>query len=288
MSRAKPWSTLLLLPLLAWVPACDDDDGEDDDDAECDNADGPADGGEEEGEIEAVLDCESLAGEEVPIDEAKLYVEYNFTDGDLGVHGLFDTTGWSLLCVYAPDGQQVLGVQPSAGLGDLTMAGIFFESREPELDEFGFPELVADFPEGAYTVRALAYDGRIYAGAASFTHDVPAPPEVIAPAIIEDEEDAAETTVPVEGLVVQWAEVTETTEGNPVDITGYEIIVTNEDSEDPNGFARPIISIHVPLDRREVAIPEAFLEADTLYELEVLALEVSGNQTITVGFFRTE
>ncbi len=31
-----------------------------------------------------------------------------------------------------------------------------------------------------------------------------------------------------------------------------------------------------------------FLEPDTVYELEVLALEESGNQTITVGFFMTD
>ena len=36
------------------------------------------------------------------------------------------------------------------------------------------------------------------------------------------------------------------------------------------------------------AVPVEFLEPDTVYELEVLALEESGNQTITVGFFKTE
>ena len=34
-------------------------------------------------------------------------------------------------------------------------------------------------------------------------------------------------------------------------------------------------------------VPAEFLDADTVYELEVLALEVSGNQTISVGFFKT-
>ena len=31
-----------------------------------------------------------------------------------------------------------------------------------------------------------------------------------------------------------------------------------------------------------------FLEPNTVYELEVLALERSGNQTISVGFFMTD
>lgn len=32
---------------------------------------------------------------------------------------------------------------------------------------------------------------------------------------------------------------------------------------------------------------EEFLDPGTLYEMEVLALEVSGNQTIGLGFFTT-
>jgi hypothetical protein len=35
-------------------------------------------------------------------------------------------------------------------------------------------------------------------------------------------------------------------------------------------------------------VPAEFLEPNTVYELEVLALEGSGNQTISVGFFKTQ
>ena len=34
-------------------------------------------------------------------------------------------------------------------------------------------------------------------------------------------------------------------------------------------------------------MPKQFLEADTIYELEVLALEVSGNRTIRIRYFKT-
>lgn len=87
---------------------------------------------------------------------------------------------------------------------------------------------------------------------------------------------------------MRWEDVAQTVSGAPVEITGYEVIVTNEDSEDANGFSRPIFDVHVPPDRNELSVPTEFLQADTLYELEVLALEPSGNQTITVGFFRTQ
>lgn len=45
--------------------------------------------------------------------------------------------------------------------------------------------------------------------------------------------------------------------------------------------------MHVPPDLRSLSVPEEYLEPGTVYELEVFALEESGNQTISVGFFRT-
>lgn len=73
----------------------------------------------------------------------------------------------------------------------------------------------------------------------------------------------------------------------PVDITGYEVIVTKEVEDDPNGFSRPTYDVHLPASVNSLSVPAEFLEADTVYELEVLALEESGNQTISVGFFKT-
>ena len=74
----------------------------------------------------------------------------------------------------------------------------------------------------------------------------------------------------------------------PVTTTGYEVIVTKEENDDPNGFSRPVYDVHVPAALDSLSVPAEFFEPDTVYELEVLALEESGNQTITVGFFVTE
>ena len=62
------------------------------------------------------------------INTAKLYIEYNSTDDDIGVHGAFDDAGWKRLCVFDPTGRQLLAVNPLAQLGDLTMGAIFFLS----------------------------------------------------------------------------------------------------------------------------------------------------------------
>lgn len=216
----------------------------------------------------------------IHIATAKLYIEYNATDADLGVHGAFDDTGWSTLCVYDPRGKKVLAVKPKRQLKKLSMAGIFFESREPPLAEFSFADLVRQFPAGQYQVRGLSYDGRGIVGAATFSHAVPAQPTITHP--LED------AVVSPADLVISWEAVTQTVEGKPLTVTAYEVIITKDVDDDPNGFSRPTFDVHVPPDRNTLAVPAEFLEPGTRYELEILALEETGNQTISVSFFETE
>jgi hypothetical protein len=218
---------------------------------------------------------------------AKLIIEFNSTDDDLGVHGAFDDQGWKRLCVFDPNGRAVLDVGPQGQLRDLTMAGIFFESREPPSSEFSFADLKAAFPEGEYAVRGESFDGTILVGSATFTHDVPAPPTITSPQIAEDPRGARKNPVSRDDLAIGWDRVKRTVTGSPVNITGYEVIVTKEVADDPHGFSRPAYDVHVPATVNSLSVPAEFLEADTVYELEVLALEQSGNQTISVGFFKT-
>lgn len=232
--------------------------------------------------------CRAGDGATQVIAAAKLLIEYNSTDGDIGVHGAFDDDGWKTLCVFDPAGGPVLVVRPQNQLRRLSMAGIFFESREPPVDEFSFADLQQRFPEGEYDVRGRTFDGKQLVGTAVFTHDVPAPPVITAPVIHPGPNRAERDPISERGLVVRWDRVTETTDGRPVDITGYEVIVTDERFEDPNGFSRPIYDVHVPPTVRSLPVPRRFLEAGRVYELEVLALEASGNQTISVGFFAVE
>ena len=224
----------------------------------------------------------------VDIDEAKLIIEYQSSDGDLGVHGSFDSPGVSELCVYDPMGALILIVKPQGQLGELGMGSIFFESREPLLEAFGFADLEASYPEGEYTVWATDYEGKTLTGAAIFTHNVPSPPVITAPELAADEDAAEDLVLPREGLVIEWEPVTETVTGEPVEIIGYEVIVTKDEHDDANGFSRPEYDVHLPPDRTNLSVPPEFLQSGELYEVEVLALEISGNQTITVGFFETD
>jgi nitrate reductase cytochrome c-type subunit len=99
-------------------------------------------------------------------------------------------------------------------------------------------------------------------------------------------------TSPEEGEVVDpdntittWEPVTLTTAFNPpqipVTIVGYQVIVTREDP-------LRVYSVDVSAETTSVSVPPKFLDAGTEYELEILAIEESDNQTISLIFFETE
>ena len=218
---------------------------------------------------------------------AKLYIEHNATDEDTGVHGLIGGEAWREVCVYDPAGEQIWLVDPRGQLDELAVSDFFFESQEPEHSEYSVDDLLGDFPEGTYVVAGTDHTGIARVGEARFTHAIPQQPVITAPALAEEPETADGALVPSGDLVVRWDPVLETIEAAPVTVSGYEVIVTMEEFDDPHGLSRPVFDVHVGPAATSLTVPADFLQPDTLYELEVLALEESGNQTISVGFFRT-
>jgi hypothetical protein len=218
--------------------------------------------------------------------EAQLYIEHNATDQDTGIHGTFDQEGLAEGCLQKPDGTPVMLVDPENPLNKLGINQFFFESREPPADEYSIADLKADFPKGEYRISGVDFQGTRRVGTVSFTHAIPAPPEIVSPNVVP-EEKADQNTLSPGGLTVRWRPVTRTLDGDPIDIAGYEVIVTQAKFDNPNALARPEYDVHIPPDVTELAVPEGFLQAGTLYELEVLALEEGGNQTISLGYFTT-
>jgi hypothetical protein len=225
-------------------------------------------------------DCSSSGGRAVQLPATKLIIEHNATDEDTGVHGLFDGVNWTKLCVYDPHGVQILVVEAKGQLREQSISGIFFESAEPPNAEVSIEEFLSRFPEGRYAVRGRAKDGRRLTGAALFTHTIPAAPVITQP------EDGG--VVDASNLVVKWNPVTTTLDGKPLNPTGYQVIITKDVKDDPHGFSRPTFDVHVLPSVTSLTVSKEFLEPKTTYELEVLALEISGNQTISVLFFQTE
>jgi hypothetical protein len=218
----------------------------------------------------------------VPLKDAKLNIEHNATDKDTGFQGFIDSEGWRRLDVRGPDGQ-VLSFEGRGSLAKLGLTELFFETVEPENADVPIAEMLAKLPEGNYAIAGPGQEngkstGRT-SGTALLTHDIPAGPKLIAP-----KEDA---TVPVRGVVARWQPVTQTIMGEPVEIIAYQLIIEKDTKPHRHMIGKLGLSIYVPRTVTSIAVPNGFLEPRTAYDWEVLAIERSGNQTLSSRSFRT-
>ena len=218
----------------------------------------------------------------VPLKDAKLNIEHNATDEDTGFQGFVDSEGWRQLDVRGPGGQ-VLRFEARGTLTKLGLTELFFESVEPENKDVPIKEMLAKLPEGRYTIAGPGQEngastGRT-SGSAWLTHDIPAGPKLVAP--------AAGATVPVRGVVARWQPVSRTITGKPVTIIAYQLIIERDVDPHPHMIGKLGLSIYVPRTVTSLAVPDGFLRPRTAYKWEVLAIERSGNQTLSSGSFRT-
>jgi hypothetical protein len=200
--------------------------------------------------------------------EARIYIEYNSSANDLGFHVSLDAEDWKTLKIINPLGQTIFEVAGKAGYQELGLTELFFEGAEPQLDEFPLEDLLELFPEGRYTFSGVTVGGTRLLSTATLSHAVPDGPSVSA----EIDDDT---------LVIRWDPVTGPAEILPdedVDIVGYQVIVD------------PSFQVTVPASSTEVTVPREYVESlgPGEHPFEVLAIEESGNQTITEGFFVKE
>ena len=198
---------------------------------------------------------------------ARIYIEYNSTDNDLGFHVLLDGPNWETVRIVDPAGITNFEVAGKGGYQGLGLTELFFEGAEPSLDEFPLADLLARFPEGKYRFIGTAVGGGRLMSTGTLSHAVPAGPVVT-------------TEVTDETVIIRWDPVTGPPEGFPVaevTIVGYQVIV------EPFQVTLPASSTQVTLPREFAAT----LKPGT-HGFEVLAIEASGNQTITAGSFEIQ
>ncbi|MDH3263175.1 MAG: hypothetical protein OEM24_04185 [Paracoccaceae bacterium] len=68
-------------------------------------------------------------------------------------------------------------------------------------------------------------------------------------------------------------------------IAGYQVTLVKEQDEGPHGWVRPAYDVHLGPQASAILVPAAFFDPGSVYELEVLAIEASGNQTIAGASF---
>jgi hypothetical protein len=199
----------------------------------------------------------------MPFADARLKIELNATDGDAGLQVFLDGEPWRAVSLYNPAGRKLVEITAKGPLKNYGLTELFSESSEPSFDVFPFEQFKQLFPEGVYTFRGKAIDGTKLLSTARLTHDVPDGPRIVRP-----RDDAR---VSRDHLVVVWKPA-RTPPG--VEIVGYQVVVTREEP-------LRVLSVDLPATARRLPVPPVFLQRGIEYKAEVLAVEASGNQTLT-------
>jgi hypothetical protein len=219
----------------------------------------------------------------IELADASIIIEVNSTDGDAGFQVFLDGDGWRSASVYDPDGRRILNVRASGGVRNIGGGTeLFMESSEPPYEDLdGMQDLIDLLPEGEYFFLARTTDNQWAIGKAELTHDVPAGPEIVNPMAPENEDECS-TGVFVDSAFIEWDPVTMDIFGEEeLEIEAYQVIVEGEEVDLE-------FSVTVPGDVTMVEVPEAALAPGEEFKFEVLAIEESGNQTITESCFETE
>ena len=171
-----------------------------------------------------------------------------------------------------PNGDVMFSVMAASSVGMQGITEFFFESAEPSFDEQSLEELLELFPEGKYRLSGTTTEGRKLRGTALLTHALPDAPVLVFP--IEGEE------VDPNDAVFSWQLVADPPSSW---IVRYQVIV---ECEEP---VFRVLDVLVGPTVDSLTVPPEFLEegADEC-KWEVLAIERSGNQTISETEFGIE
>ena len=220
-----------------------------------------------------------------PLKDAKLNIEHNATDLDTGFQGFVDSEGWKDLTFTGPKGK-VLKISGLGSLAKLGVTELFFETVEPENVDVSITDMLAKLPAGNYTIEGPGMENGESTGktkgTAWLSHNIPAGPVLVAPiegAVVPTDND----------LLMKWKPVTKTIEGKPVKIISYQLIVEKIQDPHPHMIGKvSSLSMYLPPSITSMQVPKEFLEAGVDYDWEVLAIEESGNQTLSSGKFSTK
>ena len=218
--------------------------------------------------IASVANSSVAQGAETRFAAARIIIEFNSTDQDVGVQVFLDGQPWRKVQLTSPDGR-ILDITGTGNLSRLGLTELFFESEEPSLEDVSLDEFLTLFPEGDYELKGETADGNEIVGTARLTHRIPAGPKIVTP--------GKGSAVDPDDAVISWNPVTEP-EG--IDIVGYQVIVERDQPH-------RTFDADLPAAITSVLVPPQFLEPGTAYKMEVLAIDASGNQTITENSFRT-
>jgi len=230
--------------------------------------------------------------DEVPFPVAVMIIE--LTEEDIEIQ-FFADGHWGHFQIEDPNdrlafrGTARRKLRRQNGVSEIFFASVpsHYLEEEPNFDE-PIEDFLARWPEGIYEFESWSLDGDDYESEVYFSHLMPDLPEITSPVSATDEPVEVSADLP---LLIDWEPVTEDfLNGDPVSIMEYQVIVDQVEPERDNGWVdgntrRALVN--VPGDITEFTLGAEFLASGTEYEFEILAIEMNGNATISVGEFVT-
>jgi hypothetical protein len=235
----------------------------------------PSLGGADRRAAESALSPERQ-GRVVQMGDARLKFEINATDGDGGVQAFIDADSWQEMSIFDPTDRRIFTATTVGRMAKQGGTELFLESAEPPFSELSLEQLLQRWPEGKYRFQGTALTGDSYVGTARLTHNLPDGPKLVSPLEGDGPQDPDNT-------VVEWEPV-DPPNGSP--IIGYQVLVVQPDTG-LRALPKIMLDVTMPPSAASLAIPPGFLQPNTEYEWEVLAIEASGNQTLSSDFFTT-
>ena len=119
--------------------------------------------------------------------------------------------------------------------------------------------------------KSCVKNGQPLRGSARLTHALPDAPVILSPEEEEEDVDPNDT-------VVEWERVPDPPGSR---ISGYIVVVEKDEGQ------LETFTVNLPRGATSVSVPPEFMRPGTAYKAEVLAVERSGNKTITETEFET-
>ena len=211
----------------------------------------------------------------IPLEDARLKFEINSTDGDGGVQVFIDAEEWTTMSIVDPRGNRIFSTETRGRLARFGGSELFLESGEPPFSELPLHKLLKQWPAGVYTFRGTGADGEVFRGRARLTHRLPRGPELVSPVTSSAPQKPGDT-------VMRWRQVPAPARSR---IIGYQVLVERE-----TGLkALPVrtLDVTMPPTATRLRVPPGFLRPNSEYSWEVLAIEGTGNQTLSSSTFTT-
>jgi hypothetical protein len=209
------------------------------------------------------------------LEDARLKFEINSTDRDGGVQVFIDAEEWRSMSIFDPHGDRIFTTLTRGRLARFGGSELFMESGEPPFAELPLRRLLKQWPAGVYRFRGAGADGQVFRGSARLTHRLPAGPRLVSPVPSSGPQRPGHT-------VMHWRRVPAPSGSR---IIGYQVLVEREGEL----TALPVVTLDVmmPPKATRLRVPPGFLHPHTEYSWEVLAIERSGNQTLSSSTFTT-